>query len=65
MHLLHFQQVVFNKNKNYYVVIYAGYVGSKNTWKLTPVFNESLNESSVPRTAQPPIKTIRFHLRNV
>ena len=32
-------------NKNYYVVRNAGLARTRNTWKLTPIFFEWMNES--------------------
>ena len=52
-------------HKNYNVVKNAGCAPSRNTWRLTQIFfNEWNNQSSVPRTVHPPLKSIIFSHSN-
>ena len=49
---------VSETNKNYYVVRNAGWARSRNTWQLSHFFL-IMNESSVSRTAHPPLKKLQ------
>ena len=53
---------VICKNKNYYIVRNAVWARSRNPWKLSLIFdkwiNQWNNQSSVSRTAHPPMKSL-------
>ena len=45
------------------VVRNAGCARSRNTWKLTPIF-QWINQSNVPKTAHPPLKNLGWEKYN-